>query len=182
MQRMHDFYDEDEWYGEYLSASHYNGEESSDATIRKRRRLSFNESMRCPIVMVPSAMENIFFTLPEEGGETVIKQEESSTCVTSSEKIIEKGLGNVIATCKGHINNLAFSMDEKDFPTDTHTIETAMSVCVYCIADVDKSWWRNKSKPFVDESSMILFSAACFSVACKFCQTVATGQMSYLHR
>jgi hypothetical protein len=82
-----------------------------------------------------------------------------------------------MAICKEHINNIAFCMDQKDFPTDTHTLETAMSLCAHCALSVC-SW--PKSKPFADESSMILFAAACFSVACKFCQSVVTEQMYFL--
>lgn len=83
----------------------------------------------------------------------------------------------ILDSCKSHVHSIALCMQERDFPTDAHSMETALSVCTHSVLNVDE--WTC-CKPFVDESSRILFSAACYSIACKFCQSVESKQMDIL--
>ena len=173
MQQMQEFYDDDGNNMETTMSSRdhfcYSSTQDSETAIRKKRRLTLRESNTAMSSSLPG-MDSIFFTIPlpsTEKEENIVVRE------------IDEPAALRIATCKSHINHLAFSMDEKDFLTDVHTIETAMSICVHSVLEVLE--WP-KSKPFADGSSMILFSAACFSVACKFCQSLAPRQMSFLNR
>jgi hypothetical protein len=172
MQQMQEFYDDDGNNMETtMSSRDYccSSTQDSETALRKKRRLTLQESNTTMSSSSPS-MDNIFFTIPlpsTEKEENIVVRE------------IDEPAALRIATCKSHINHLAFSMDEKDFLTDVHTIETAMSICVHSVLEVSE--WP-KSKPFADGSSMILFSSACFSVACKFCQSLAPKQMSFLNR
>lgn len=72
------------------------------------------------------------------------------------------------------VNLIAACMADNDFPTDAHTAEVALSICMCTILQNHFSRdgeLKFSSKPFVDDASKLMFSAACFTVASKFCQS-----------
>lgn len=91
----------------------------------------------------------------------------------------ERGGGEgaeLLLACKGHIHSAACYMTGKNFFIDAHTVEVALSICTCAVLGRrrEKTWW------FVDEGSKLMFSAACFTIACKFCQSVEGRQMHLL--
>jgi hypothetical protein len=147
VNQMREFYDDDDDSNRKDLTHHVEEEEEeSDSVVRKRRRLTLQESHRliCPATrMVVGTFFNQQCQSPVCGDDCVDEQ--------PSQKSLR-----MIATCKGHINSLAFSMDEKEFPTDTHTIETAMAICVYCVVQNEKHVSWPKSKPFAGKLTLIL--------------------------
>ena len=84
-------------------------------------------------------------------------------------------------TCKNHVHSIAFCMEDHGFPADAHTVEVALSICICAVLHHHHHGnGKISSRPFVDDDSMIMFSAACFTIACKFCQSVVGRQMQVL--
>ena len=84
-----------------------------------------------------------------------------------------------IAECRSKIQCIAFHLDELDYAVDAHTMETAFSICT-CAVMQQHGKEENVLFGWDDYPSKVLFSAACFTIACKFCQSSTKKQMEAL--
>lgn len=149
-------------------------DEEEEERRRKCRHLTLAEahgSIRSPAIQDASSAVCRYMCRDALHGESLAAA--SLWTLAAAEEQLHNG--PLLQACKDHIHSAAFYMAGHNFPIDAHTVEVALSICTCAVLQN-----RKGERWFVDDACKLLFSAACFTIACKFCQSVEGRQMRLL--